>query len=203
MLTKQQLFRKVSNALDTLFEYENVRTKRAPQQWRERIESRQAQHRTDILDTLVGLYEERDRQQAQEQVLMARLRKAEEERDHFKRLAYSAAYGGRPAFGLDRGTEGVPKARPEYTGHGVNTGGLQAHSIGDEYPYLPYMRGNSWRILDTRTGNTHHSVFPTAARASEVAKFWAGLDKRSGNTNVRIGRDGVFTSNQSFWKEAA
>lgn len=47
----------------------------------------------------------------------------------------------------------------QYTGHGANTGGLQRHSIGDEYPY---MIGGSmahadapteWFVLDTRTGN--------------------------------------------------
>lgn len=46
----------------------------------------------------------------------------------------------------------------KYTGHGVNTGGLQAHSIGWEYPYtvIGVQRGPEgalrWAVMDTRNG---------------------------------------------------
>lgn len=48
-----------------------------------------------------------------------------------------------------------PAARVEYKGHQVNSGGLQGHSLGGEYPYLVYKkgtpRGEFWVVLDTRT----------------------------------------------------
>lgn len=46
----------------------------------------------------------------------------------------------------------------EYKGHGVGTGGLQAHSIGWEYPYtiMGVQRGPEgalrWVVMDTRNG---------------------------------------------------
>lgn len=45
-----------------------------------------------------------------------------------------------------------------YMGHGANTGGLQAHSIGWEYPYtvIGVQRGPEgalrWAVMDTRNG---------------------------------------------------
>lgn len=46
----------------------------------------------------------------------------------------------------------------QYTGHGANTGGLQGHSVGAEYPYTVVKVENGdrkvWRIIDCRTGET-------------------------------------------------
>ena len=45
-----------------------------------------------------------------------------------------------------------------YMGHGANTGGLQAHSVGWEYPYtvIGVQRGPEgalrWAVMDTRNG---------------------------------------------------
>lgn len=45
-----------------------------------------------------------------------------------------------------------------YTGHGHNTGGLQRHSIGDEYPYIIIGVADRWeqptqyQVMDSRTG---------------------------------------------------
>ena len=46
----------------------------------------------------------------------------------------------------------------QYTGHGANTGGLQAHSIGEGYPFIvvgidnPAFEKTRWRVIDSRTG---------------------------------------------------
>lgn len=46
----------------------------------------------------------------------------------------------------------------QYLGHGAGTGGLQAHSIGWEYPYtvIGVQRGPEgalrWAVMDTRSG---------------------------------------------------
>ena len=60
----------------------------------------------------------------------------------------------------------APKSEVRYTGHGANTGGLQGHSIGDEYPYLVHGVADRWEapteyvVMDTRTGNRSQR-FPT------------------------------------------
>lgn len=47
----------------------------------------------------------------------------------------------------------------QYTGHGANTGGLQRHSVGAEYPYTVMGVASrleaptEWVVVDTRTGN--------------------------------------------------
>ena len=41
-----------------------------------------------------------------------------------------------------------------YTGHGANTGGLQGHSIGVNYPYTVIGVGSHWAAMDLRTGRT-------------------------------------------------
>lgn len=54
----------------------------------------------------------------------------------------------------------------QYTGHGANTGGLQMHSVGDEYPYIIHGVADSWeqptqyQVMDSRTGNRSQR-FPT------------------------------------------
>jgi len=46
-----------------------------------------------------------------------------------------------------------------YSGHGARTGGLQAHSIGDEYPYIimgvadRLEAPTEYQVMDSRTGN--------------------------------------------------
>lgn len=46
-----------------------------------------------------------------------------------------------------------------YTGHGANTGGLQGHSVGSDYPYTIIGVADrldaptQWQVMDTRTGN--------------------------------------------------
>ena len=62
----------------------------------------------------------------------------------------------------------------QYLGHGANTGGLQAHSIGDEYPYLiqgvarnVYQR-TQWQVLDTRTGNVGRVRNTYAEAAADI-----------------------------------
>lgn len=42
----------------------------------------------------------------------------------------------------------------QYTGHGANTGGLQMHSIGDNYPYTIAGFLDGYAVFDTRTSNT-------------------------------------------------
>lgn len=57
-----------------------------------------------------------------------------------------------------------------YTGHGANTGGLQGHSIGTDYPYMIIGIADrldaptEWQIMDCRTGNRSNR-FPTYRRA--------------------------------------
>jgi len=58
----------------------------------------------------------------------------------------------------------------QYTGHGAKTGGLQGHSVGDEYPYIIMGVADRWEapteyvVMDSRTGNRSHR-FPTYMRA--------------------------------------
>ena len=57
-----------------------------------------------------------------------------------------------------------------YTGHGANTGGLQCHSVGPDYPYMivgvqeRLTAPTRWRVMDTRTSKMSNS-FSTMARA--------------------------------------
>lgn len=60
----------------------------------------------------------------------------------------------------------VKTAAMGYTGHGARTGGLQAHSMGDEYPYIIHgittgpHAPTEYQVMDSRTGNTSQR-FPT------------------------------------------
>lgn len=64
----------------------------------------------------------------------------------------------------------TPESKAQYTGHGANTGGLQGHSMGDEYPYLIIGVADRWEapteysVMDTRTGN-RSPRYPTYQRA--------------------------------------
>lgn len=57
-------------------------------------------------------------------------------------------------------------ARCQYLGHGARSGGLQAHSMGDEYPYIIHgittgpHAPTEYQVMDSRTGNTSQR-FPT------------------------------------------
>jgi len=60
----------------------------------------------------------------------------------------------------------VKSAAAGYMGHGARTGGLQAHSMGDEYPYIIHgittgpTAPTEYQVMDSRTGNTSQR-FPT------------------------------------------
>lgn len=63
----------------------------------------------------------------------------------------------------------------QYLGHGTNTGGLQAHSIGGEYPYIieGFQRSLDgpllWRVLDSRNGKVYAGRASYKAAAQDVA----------------------------------
>lgn len=68
-------------------------------------------------------------------------------------------------------------SQAQYLGHGAGTGGLQRHSIGDEYPYtvVAVMHHADapvrWLAMDTRTGNVSRE-FATHKEASiEIASL--------------------------------
>lgn len=46
-------------------------------------------------------------------------------------------------------------AKAQYTGHGVNTGGLQQHSLGEDYPFIVVGTGTKghWYVLNGVTGD--------------------------------------------------
>lgn len=52
-----------------------------------------------------------------------------------------------------------------YTGHGINTSGLQGHSVGDDYPYMIIGVGSltEWQVIDCRTSNRsdRYTYIPT------------------------------------------
>lgn len=117
----------------------------------------------------------------------------------YKKLVFAFAYGSAPLTRQYHGPVPAPvhnsEARrpPEgvkYTGHGANTGGLQQHSIGPEYPFITYMRGDKWRILDSRTGNTHTSEFVSSKSAHTLAAEWAASVKSG--SNIAIQSNGFF-----------
>lgn len=57
-----------------------------------------------------------------------------------------------------------------YTGHGINTGGLQGHSVGADYPYMIIgvqdraEAPTEWQVMDSRTSN-RSPRYPTYKRA--------------------------------------
>lgn len=57
-----------------------------------------------------------------------------------------------------------------YTGHGANTGGLQGHSVGADYPYMiigvqdRLDAPTEWQVMDSRTSNRSQR-YPTYKRA--------------------------------------
>lgn len=61
-------------------------------------------------------------------------------------------------------------AEVRYTGHGANTGGLQGHSVGADYPYMiigvqdHFTAPTEWQVMDCRTGNRSNR-YPTQRRA--------------------------------------
>jgi hypothetical protein len=58
----------------------------------------------------------------------------------------------------------------QYLGHGANTGGLQQHSVGSDYPYMivgvqdRLEAPTRYRVMDTRTSKMS-DPFPTQQRA--------------------------------------
>lgn len=68
-------------------------------------------------------------------------------------------------------------SQAQYTGHGANTGGLQAHSIGESYPYTVVgiddpsrWDGTRWRVVNLVTGKTTDYDFLRVELAHEVAE---------------------------------
>lgn len=78
-------------------------------------------------------------------------------------LSYGADMPSKPVFRLSESL--TPKAaatlqaHPAMSGH-AGKGGLQKHSVGDEYPYMIVATQahadapNQWYVMDTRTGKT-------------------------------------------------
>lgn len=42
----------------------------------------------------------------------------------------------------------------DYQAHGARTGGLQGHSVSEQYPYTVIGIGERWAAMDLRTGRT-------------------------------------------------
>ena len=42
----------------------------------------------------------------------------------------------------------------DYQAHGARTGGLQGHSVSEQYPYTVIMVGSRWHAFDCRSGST-------------------------------------------------
>jgi len=59
----------------------------------------------------------------------------------------------------------------KYTGHGAKTGGLQAHSIGDEFPYMVQGRGEpmKWVAVNLNTGEASPPRETYADALSDIA----------------------------------
>lgn len=65
----------------------------------------------------------------------------------------------------------------QYTGHGANTRGLQAHSIGESYPYIVVGIDNPrqgketrWRVVNAITGEVTFYDFLRVEKAHAVAE---------------------------------
>lgn len=64
----------------------------------------------------------------------------------------------------------MPSNEVRYTGHGANTGGLQGHSVGEDYPYMIIgVQGRAeapteWQVMDSRT-SARSARYPTYQRA--------------------------------------
>ncbi|TLG82340.1 hypothetical protein FEM54_33645, partial [Pseudomonas edaphica] len=165
----QQARRRIFNAIDTVQRLDQAR---ATPQFNEssmgrRIAERQKEQREQVrhtLDVLVAAHHERDAllKELQEtkaalEVLIAAAPSkvlANAVAPQECRSSYCECERGKCSAGRIDKRDDV-----QYTGHGAKTGGLQQHSIGPEYPYITYKRGDYWRILDSRTGNTHYREF--------------------------------------------
>lgn len=87
-------------------------------------------------------------------------------------LRFDPKYG--PSKVLKRTTQNADQLDAtravRYTGHGANTGGLQGHSVGSDYPYMiigvqdRLEAPTEWQVMDSRTGNKTPR-FPTYQRA--------------------------------------
>lgn len=182
MFNIQQARRRILNAIDTVHRIDNARSNPAFRDSpmgrrlaeRQREQGEQVRH---TLDVLIAAHEERD----------ALRKELDDTKAALQRLV-SVTPSCVLAAGLNRGTEGVREVK--YEGHGKNTGGLQQHSIGPEYPFITYKRGEKWRILDSRTGHTHSSAFSNVANAHEIARQWA--ESVAGGSDIAITASGFF-----------
>lgn len=86
-----------------------------------------------------------------------------------------------------------------YAGHAAQ-GGLQKHSIGDEYPYIVqgYQEGPTsevvWQVKDAETGFVFHTNFGTSADAESVAITFKRIDEAvtKGRERSKIQSNGYF-----------
>lgn len=118
-----------------------------------------------------------------EELRLARLDEAEA-RAKLADLQKPTASAGAQAF--DRIVQHLDFARLEqrvlaYEGH-AGEGGIQRHSIGEEYPFIVYaeeFRGYlRWRIMDSRSGHTLVDKYGCAENASSRARGLKKYDLR-------------------------
>ncbi|AQT27803.1 hypothetical protein HOR67_gp41 [Ralstonia phage RS-PI-1] len=189
MFNIQQARRRILNAIDTVHRIDNARGNPAfrDSPMGRRLAERQQEQGEQVrhtLDVLIAAHEERD-------ALRNELAETKAALQRLVAVTPSCVL----AAGLNRGTEGVREVK--YEGHGKNTGGLQQHSIGEEYPFITYKRGDKWRILDSRTGHTHTSAFVHSSSAHKIARDWSESVKAG--SDIAIQASGFF----GIYKERA
>ena len=88
-----------------------------------------------------------------------------------------------------------------YTGHLPNSGGLQGHSIGAEYPYIVEGVQQSadgpvrWRVLDSRNGQ-RYTLRPSYAGAQKELEALQRADR----VNAYLAEKGpIFTAGWRNW----
>lgn len=78
-----------------------------------------------------------------------------------------------------------------YQGH-AGEGGIQRHSIGEEYPFIVYGQetraGVRYRVLDTRNGLAYFNAFSSSRAASALVRRCKDEDKTFTDTGFIISR---------------
>lgn len=82
----------------------------------------------------------------------------------------------------------------KYTGHGVNTGGLQGHSIGEEYPRMVVGAEHGWKALNLNTG-----VYGPVRETYAKAKADLTLDALKHEVAARIKKDMAYAFGYNFY----
>lgn len=77
--------------------------------------------------------------------------------------------------------------RAEYTGHGQNTGGLQMHSIGDDYPFMVVGTQHRYPAAPqfTQTKETRYYVQNLVTGEKFYHKDWFGNGMAQTWSNIR------------------